>query len=165
MTKDQQKAATHFGYTKATWDETFDEIDLSKKVRDILFSSIHWTARYLDKPLITMPHRLPRTTKYLQCSHQRSNPRSPVANHKLLRLRTQRLQLKRSRRTSSAFLTTCAVLLTSLSSRQSQSWQPWLPSKRCLRANHHRRLCEKTNIHTHTAFEYPIVFMLVSSTT
>jgi len=33
MTKDQQKAASHFGYTKATWDETFDEEDFGKKVR------------------------------------------------------------------------------------------------------------------------------------
>jgi len=30
MDKAQQKAANHFGYTKATWDETYDEVDFKK---------------------------------------------------------------------------------------------------------------------------------------
>jgi len=32
MTKEQQKAAAHFGYSKATWDQTFEEEDFTKKV-------------------------------------------------------------------------------------------------------------------------------------
>jgi len=118
MTKEQQKAAAHFGYSKATWDQTFEEEDFTKKVSyldslkkllaldlAVIFVSLPSTslffvcARTSDLPTpILLPSSLPRNNRRRQ--HQKWDKRWKMRRR------------KKKRTPSSASSTMFAVLRT-----------------------------------------------------